>query len=84
MGALGIGNNALGTDYWRGGLTMVGERGPELVALPRGSQVYDAQETTRMGGGGATTINNIYQVADSLDIEAVAYRVAQVMQRRMR
>lgn len=31
---------------------MVGERGPELVNLPRGSQVVDAQTTAgRMGGG---------------------------------
>jgi len=33
--------NAAGTDFWRGGLSWVGERGPELVNLPRGSQVYD-------------------------------------------
>ncbi len=37
--AFGIGANAEGTDDWRGGLSMVGERGPELVNMPRGSQV---------------------------------------------
>ena len=51
--AFGIGANANGTTNWRGGLTMVGERGPELVNLPRGSQVIDAQTTaSRMNGGG--------------------------------
>jgi hypothetical protein len=51
-GALGIGANANGTTNWRGGMTLVGERGPELVNLPRGSQVVDAQTTAgRMGGG---------------------------------
>ena len=35
--------NADGTDNWRGGMSWVGERGPELVNLPRGSQVHDAQ-----------------------------------------
>jgi len=35
----GIGNNADGTDNWRGGLSWVGERGPELLNLPKGSQV---------------------------------------------
>lgn len=35
----GIGNNANGTDYWKGGLTWVGERGPEIVNLPRGAGV---------------------------------------------
>src|SRR3546814_14104595 len=29
------GNNAKGTPYWKGGMTWVGERGPELVDLPR-------------------------------------------------
>lgn len=33
------GHNATGTSNWRGGMTWVGERGPELVNLPRGSQV---------------------------------------------
>ena len=35
----GIGNNADGTDNWRGGWSWVGERGPELLNLPRGSQI---------------------------------------------
>ena len=29
-----------GTNFHRGGLALVGERGPELVNMPRGSQVY--------------------------------------------
>jgi hypothetical protein len=31
--------NAAGTDSWRGGLTWVGEQGPELMNLPRGTQI---------------------------------------------
>lgn len=47
----GYKGNANGTDNWRGGWSLVGERGPELVNLPRGSQVLDANETRdRMGG----------------------------------
>jgi hypothetical protein len=43
---------ANGTSYAQGGMTLVGERGPELVNLPRGSQVLDAQRTSsRMGDG---------------------------------
>lgn len=34
-----IPGNAQGTNNWRGGLSWVGERGPELVNMPRGSQV---------------------------------------------
>ena len=48
------GNNAgyaTGTFFAPGGMALVGERGPELVALPRGSRVYSAGETQRMGGG---------------------------------
>ena len=41
----GLGNNANGTDNWRGGMTWVGERGPELVNLPRGTQIHDAQSS---------------------------------------
>lgn len=39
LGQGGIGHNATGTDNWRGGLTWVGERGKELVNLPKGAQV---------------------------------------------
>jgi len=42
------GHNAAGTDYWRGGLTWVGEAGPELVALPQGSQIMSSQESRQM------------------------------------
>lgn len=40
-----IGQNANGTDSWRGGLTWVGEKGPELVNLPGGSQVIPNHKT---------------------------------------
>lgn len=42
--------NAGGTSNWRGGLTWVGENGPELVRLPRGSQIMTAQESRGAGG----------------------------------
>jgi hypothetical protein len=41
---------ATGTDYAPGGMAWVGERGPELVNLPRGSQVFTNQESMGMGG----------------------------------
>lgn len=40
-----IGKNATGTKYWRGGLSVVGEHGPELVQMPSGSKVYTNTET---------------------------------------
>ena len=65
------GRNAAGTSYWRGGLTWVGEEGPELVNLPRGSAVYSAQESKTMA---APTIN-IYG-APGQDVNAIADAVA--------
>lgn len=44
------GHNAAGTDNWRGGLTYVGESGPELAMLPRGTQILNAQDTAKLGG----------------------------------
>lgn len=39
LGAIGVPGFARGTDYAPGGLAQVGEEGPELVHLPRGSKV---------------------------------------------
>lgn len=53
LGALGnLFFNANGTPSSPGGLTMVGERGPELVNMPRGAQVFSAPETKAMLGAG--------------------------------
>ena len=41
----------------RGGMTLVGEAGPELVNLPRGSHVYNNKDSQQMVGGGGITIN---------------------------
>lgn len=47
---------ANGTNFAPGGLALVGERGPELVNLPRGSQVYPNGTGPGSGGGGRTSI----------------------------
>lgn len=41
---------ATGTDFHPGGLALVGERGPELVSMPRGSRVTPNNELGGMGG----------------------------------
>lgn len=56
----GIPAFASGTNSAPGGLALVGERGPELVNLPRGSQVIPARSTAQMmagGAGGAVTLS---------------------------
>ncbi|NYD88915.1 hypothetical protein [Sphingomonas melonis] len=42
------GTNAAGTEYWPGGMSLVGENGPEIVSMPRGSRVTTAQETRQL------------------------------------
>ncbi|MCA2014379.1 hypothetical protein LCM17_23010 [Cereibacter sphaeroides] len=58
-----IGKNARGTESWRGGLTVVGEEGPELVNLPTGAKITPAlatAENLRNGGGGGTGPTNAH------------------------
>lgn len=50
--------NANGTNYWEGGRTIVGEYGPEIVNLPRGSSVNTNAQTQReLSGGSGTAIS---------------------------
>lgn len=50
-------NEANGTNYSLGGRTLVGEYGPEIVDLPRGSSVKTNAQTQRELSGGGYTIN---------------------------
>jgi hypothetical protein len=72
---------ANGTNSAPGGMALVGERGPELVNLPRGSQVNTAQETKALlgGGGGSVSISIDARGAQ----QGVAEQIAQQLQRAM-
>jgi len=54
-----VGHNAQGTDSWSGGPSWVGENGPEILDLPRGSRVIPNHKLASIGGGGGggTVIN---------------------------
>lgn len=52
-------HNATGTNSSIGGMTIVGENGPELVNMPRGAQVFTNHESKKMAGGN-TTENHFY------------------------
>ena len=73
--------NASGNDNWRGGLTWVGEAGPELVSLPRGSQILSAQESAGAMGAQYITIN--VQGIEQLD-EVVRWYSSMRVRERMR
>lgn len=49
--------NALGTSYWRGGLTRVNERGGEIISLPSGARIIPHDVSARMAGGPQVTVN---------------------------
>ncbi len=59
-----VGSNAEGTNNWRGGPTWVGERGPELVDLPKGSRVLPNKESVQLAQNAAQpVVREIFQTA---------------------
>tara|TARA_R100001463_G_scaffold133025_1_gene194093 strand:- start:5200 stop:6825 length:1626 start_codon:yes stop_codon:yes gene_type:complete len=53
----------------KGGITMVGERGPELVNLPRNSRVHSNSDSRKMMGNNQNTINITINARDTSDSE---------------
>ena len=72
------GQNALGTDNWRGGWSWVGERGPELVNLPRGAQVIPNHKLGGMGGGGGG-----FTYAPNIDARGASLEAVQELKQTM-
>ena len=79
------GNNATGTQSWRGGMTWVGEHGPELMALPKGTRITSNQQSKRQvrkqeddspkpqGGKGGVVLNiHIPKLADQIIVREEA------------
>lgn len=75
------GFNAMGDHFWRGGLTWVGERGPELIDVPRGARIYDNTSSKQMGQDGGITVNVTNIIQSEIDYEMAAHRTAQIIQR---
>jgi TP901 family phage tail tape measure protein len=71
---------AEGTSNYPGGWGIVGEEGPELVKLPRGSEILPADASAAMGGGVTVYAN----VNGKVDVEELAQRVLDVLRRRGR
>lgn len=73
---------AKGTKNAPGGISLVGEQGPELVNLPRHSQVYTANQTRNMlgGMGGGTHVTGEFRIRGT-DLVVVLEQV-QSKQRR--
>lgn len=69
---------AKGTNNAKGGTTLVGEEGPELVNLPKGSQVKSNRETRKLLGGNVSIakLADTIVVREDADIERIADRLA--------
>ena len=78
-------HNAVGTPAWPGGLSVVGEFGPELVYVPGGSRIFsnrDSEELMGRGPGGVT-IGQVV-VNQDLDWEQLRWRLEEMVRRRGR
>lgn len=73
--------NAAGTDNFIGGVTWVGENGPEPVWLPQGSRIGTNQEGRSLSGG--DTYNFIVQANEIREIDSFIRR-AKSQRRRTR
>ena len=76
------GSNAAGTSDWRGGLTWVGEAGPELVRLPQHAQILSNQESRALAGGDQHIVINV-QGIEQLD-QVVRWYTSMQTRERMR
>ena len=74
----GVPGYADGTSFHPGGLAWVGERGPELLNLPRGAQVYPTGASMQMaaanGNGSADVVRELQQLRDELRQELAQLR----------
>lgn len=77
--AQGYAMAANGTDFAPGGSTIVGERGPELVNLPRGSEVipnHALQAWTGSNSSSSTVNNNTYVIKETVDARQLSKAIS--------
>lgn len=79
IGAIGVKGFARGTSNAPGGVALVGEQGPELINLPRGSQVFPTPQTNQMLNGigqGGVNVSGEFRVQGT-DLVLVLERAQQ-------
>ena len=79
-----IGGNAEGTNNWRGGLTWVGEKGPELINLARGAQVFSNPKSMDMARGQQAESSQPIQVNLHMDGKVISQQLFRLQQGRLR
>jgi len=76
--------HALGTQYSREGVAIVGENGPEPVWLPGGSRVMsntDFRSALAGAGGPTVQLTGDVHIHNDLDVEELMWRIAQKFKR---
>jgi len=58
-----------------GGLALVGEDGPEVIQIPRGSRVYPNGTGPRPGGGVQVHVDNIYAVDENAAVDRLTVKM---------
>jgi len=67
--------NARGSRYWTGGETVVGEEGPEIVSLPRGSRIYPNGQQPQTGSSYIDNRQYIFRVDDISTYQQIEQRL---------
>ena len=62
--ATNVARHASGADYYQGGRTWVGEEGPEIVELPRGSRIIPNKQASQI----SNATNNYYITIDAKNV----------------
>tara|TARA_R100001463_G_scaffold15361_2_gene40195 strand:+ start:841 stop:2307 length:1467 start_codon:yes stop_codon:yes gene_type:complete len=68
----------------RGGVSLVGELGPELIRLPRGTRVHSNAESKAMMGGNNITVNIQGRIgASDSELRQIAQKVGQMINKEI-
>lgn len=80
-------HNATGTPYFKGGETWVGERGPEKIKLPRGTQITPAehsrQQAQARGNITVMVTGNTFAMREEADADRIADAIARKLEREL-
>lgn len=83
-----IPQNAHGTNFFGGGLTWVGEQGPELIELPKSTKIHSNQKSMEMIKGQSVINNNFkiskMEVRNDNDINRIAQELHNLQQQKSR
>ena len=83
----GAGRNANGTDRWSGGLTWVGESGPELAWMPTGVAIADNARSMKLAAGATAATRSVgptqFVFSPSIDARGAGPREIDALSRKM-